>query len=193
MECNVIQDLLPLYIDDCCTEESRRLVKSHMDGCTKCRDAYHTMRTTLAEKETVKAPHMKMQKISTWKASLVQSLVMFFSFALVAFGVTLEGATPAGAQNGLWAIALIIPATANLLSLINWYFIRDYRSRKTFSDCSAILTFGLILAGFGWAYVHYSGDILWFSPLAIFGVIFSAVLVLMSKVLSNRYALLLGR
>ena len=34
--CEVIRDLLPLYADDACSEESRRLVEGHLAECPDC-------------------------------------------------------------------------------------------------------------------------------------------------------------
>ena len=36
--CNIIQDLLPLYHDNVCSEESRRAVQQHLPECEACRD-----------------------------------------------------------------------------------------------------------------------------------------------------------
>lgn len=38
MNCNVIRDLLPLYADDACSEESRALVGEHLLDCADCRE-----------------------------------------------------------------------------------------------------------------------------------------------------------
>jgi hypothetical protein len=37
-------DLLPLYIDDCCSEESRQIVNAHLEECPDCRQALKEMR-----------------------------------------------------------------------------------------------------------------------------------------------------
>lgn len=37
LKCEVIRDLLPLYIDECCSDESRRLVEEHLKECDECR------------------------------------------------------------------------------------------------------------------------------------------------------------
>ena len=37
MECNIIKDLIPLYIDGCCSEESARLVREHTETCAACK------------------------------------------------------------------------------------------------------------------------------------------------------------
>lgn len=42
--CKVIQDLLPLYIDDCCSSESRQIVATHVEECLDCRQALIEMR-----------------------------------------------------------------------------------------------------------------------------------------------------
>lgn len=34
--CNIIKDLLPLYIDDVCSKESKHLVEEHLKGCNNC-------------------------------------------------------------------------------------------------------------------------------------------------------------
>ena len=51
--CGIIKDLLPLYIDDVCNEESRKAVQAHLSECAACRTDYETMKETgcFAEKE----------------------------------------------------------------------------------------------------------------------------------------------
>ena len=44
--CGIIKDLLPLYIDDVCNEESKQAVYNHLSECEKCRSYYETMKST---------------------------------------------------------------------------------------------------------------------------------------------------
>ena len=44
--CGIIRDLLPLYIDDVCNEESRVAVEKHLAECEKCRNDYEAMKNT---------------------------------------------------------------------------------------------------------------------------------------------------
>lgn len=192
MKCNVIKDLLPLYVDDCCSEESSQLVQEHLKGCEDCQRAYNTM-SRKSELSHMKAPVIKLRRVSEWKASILQSLLLFISFAIITLGVWFEAATPSGLTNGLWAMALVIPATGNLLSLANWYFVRLYINRKTFSNFSCLFTLLLTVAGYAWALLHYDDGIILTSPLVIVGAVLSIVFIVLSKVLSNQYALLLGR
>ena len=143
--------------------------------------------------QTVSETVVKPRRVSDWKASVLQSAMLYVSFAIIVLGVILEGKTPAGAKNGLWAVAFIVPATANLLSLANWFFIRVYKSRKAFSTGACLITAVLTVCGYAWAVLHYADGILWTSPLVILGAVLSVVFIVLSKLLSHQYAAFLGR
>lgn len=192
MDCNIIRDLLPLYVDDCCTQQSSNLVQEHLNTCKSCQRIYSAMKAPTQIPLQAKTPEIKMHRIDDWKASVLQSLMLFLSFGLIALGVMFEAATPEGFANGLWAYALVVPATANLFSLANWYFIRLYKNRRVFSNCSALVTLLLAVGGYTWALIHYDFAI-WLSPLVIGGIVLTVFFVVMSKILSGYYARLLGR
>lgn len=205
MNCNVVQDLLPLYIDDCCSADSAAIVKEHLAHCPQCQAACEKMRACPNTPPETSAP-VTFSRVNTWRASVLQSTLLFVSFGLVALGVALEAATPLGLMNGFWAFSLVIPATGFLLSLANWYFVRLYPSRKAFSRCSLLLTLGLTLCGYVWAGVHYglpsvkivAADGLWdlLSALAFhygIGVLLTAAGCVLSKVLSDLYGKMLGK
>ena len=42
--CNIIEDLLPLYIDDMVSEDSRQLVEEHLKECAACRKMLDEMK-----------------------------------------------------------------------------------------------------------------------------------------------------
>lgn len=192
MDCNVIKDLLPLYVDECCSKESAKLVSEHLDVCESCRKTYDQMQKTPLPHEE-KTNSLRLRRVSDWKASVLQSVMLFVSFSLITFGVILEGSTPAGNTNGLWAFALIVPATGYLLSLSNCFFLRIYKNRKIFSACSCLATFGITLLGYGWAAIHYADELAISSSSVWIGMALSVVFCILSKIVSNKYALLLGR
>ena len=192
MDCNVIRDLLPLYVDDCCTEQSNMLVQEHLGSCKGCQRIYAAMKTPTQIPTQTKTPVIKMHRINDWKASVLPSLQLFVSFLLLALGVLLEAATPQGVSNGLWAYALVIPATANLFSVVNWYFIRLYKNKKMFSNVSCLFTLLLLLGGYSWGLLHYNFAIM-ICPQVILGIALSIFFIVMSKILSNWYAHLLGK
>ena len=37
MKCEIIRDLIPLYLDKVCSEDSRKLVEEHLAECSECK------------------------------------------------------------------------------------------------------------------------------------------------------------
>ena len=60
--CGIIRDLLPLYLDNVCNEESKQAVENHLSECEKCRSYYETMKSTdgFVEKQNDNSEDMKM-------------------------------------------------------------------------------------------------------------------------------------
>lgn len=196
MECNIVKDLIPLYIDDCCSEESATIVKDHIENCTSCKGIFESMNASSDVLSVVSAPK-KLSRINDWKASVLQSVLLFVFFAIITVGVALEAATPFGLMNGYWALSLVIPATGFLLSLANWYFVRLYKSRKSFSNFSLLTTLGITICAYIWAGFHYE---LSFAELFSyikcfygFEIVLTAVFCVLSKLLSCKYATMLGK
>lgn len=199
MNCNVIQDLMILYTDDCCSEESKVLVEEHLKNCPACQKALADMNAELPQPPRI-SKVKEFSRVNLWKASLLQSILLYVSFALLVFGVFRESTTPEGSANGLWAFALIVPVTGFLLSLANWYFLRLYPSRKGFSNASLLCTAVMILLGDLWAVLHYGHTLLnlftgsvFSTGLLILGCVLGLALILASRLAADRYARLSGK
>ena len=41
--CSLIQDLLPLYHDGVCSEESNKIIEAHLSECSSCKDYYNSL------------------------------------------------------------------------------------------------------------------------------------------------------
>lgn len=189
MNCNIVKDLIPLYIDGCCSEESSKMIEAHMKDCADCKKLFDDMQSP-CDMVTVSTSPTAFKKLNDWKASVLQSVLLFLSFALVTIGVALEAQTPSGTGNGFWALNLIIPATGFMLSLANWYFVSVYQSRKIFSNCSLVATLGITLIAYVWSVFHYGADR--FENL-LAGLLLTILFCTLSKILSNQYAKMLGK
>ena len=53
IDCNVIRDLLPLYADGACSEESRVMVEEHLQECQSCSDLLLKIRKTEIDESLV--------------------------------------------------------------------------------------------------------------------------------------------
>ena len=49
--CNVNKDLLPLYVDNVCSEESKSMVEEHLAGCEECQGYYDALREGIPEEK----------------------------------------------------------------------------------------------------------------------------------------------
>lgn len=212
MNCEIIKDLIPLYIDECCSEESAALVKEHLESCAECKELYEDMKTP-TEVVSASAVPKKLKSINGWKASILQSVLLFVSFALITIGVYFEAATTYyDIENNNWAFALVIPATGFMLSLANWYFVRFYKSKKAFSNCSWLATLSITVIADIWAIFHYEINLAeiaaeftninttdFFEALAVLcllalpNVLLTAFFCALSKFTSYKFATMVGK
>lgn len=80
ISCNVIGDLLPLYVDGAVSEDTKKLVEEHLAECADCKKAAEDMRKELVlpVHETVRAAEtsflQKMKK--TWQKRRIRTAVI---------------------------------------------------------------------------------------------------------------------
>ena len=208
MNCNIVKDLIPLYIDGCCSEESKEVVEKHISDCDDCKRLLEDMKSS-SDIITVSESPKTFRKLNDWKASVLQSILLFLSFALITLGVALEARTPSGFGNGFWALNLVIPAAGFMLSLASWYFVRIYKNRKRFSNCTLLTTLGITVCAYIWSGFHYEVDLLdlfagndFTNVLEILhallllngiGILLTVAFCTLSKILSSQYAKMLGK
>ena len=44
-QCGIIKDLLPIYIEELCTSESKKIVEEHLEECSDCKQHYLQMKS----------------------------------------------------------------------------------------------------------------------------------------------------
>ena len=80
--CNVFQDLLPLYIDDVASNDSRMLLDKHLQECSKCCDKYEEMQAQVTipmDKNTLPLKHMK----KAWNRKKIMLVCITLAAALL--------------------------------------------------------------------------------------------------------------
>lgn len=86
--CEVVQDLLPLYEDGCCSEQSKKIVEEHLSECRDCREKSRLYLEKLPQmKEQEDADFKKiregMRKINRWKVRGIVSLCLSLVLLLI--------------------------------------------------------------------------------------------------------------
>ena len=51
--CDIIQDILPLYVDAVCSQESRCFVEEHLAECEKCTQTLERLKQSGCEQELI--------------------------------------------------------------------------------------------------------------------------------------------
>ncbi len=93
MNCDIIRDLLPLYHDGVCSEESRRLAEEHLAGCAACRQVLADMDAPLPEAEEQRTGNdaAVVERIARewrrlWRRALLTGAAVVLALCLGGFG-----------------------------------------------------------------------------------------------------------
>lgn len=130
MKCKIICDLLPAYIDDVCSDETKELVEEHLETCSECRREYEQMKADISldwaedidEKELMKRGKETMTeyiKDKIYRKWILGDTILNLLLAAYLFvygmkgmieegGVTFEGINISGSYFGiLFAVNII--------------------------------------------------------------------------------------
>ncbi len=87
--CNLIQDLLTLYHDGVCSEESNKIIENHLEECSTCKDCYNSLCDADKIVATPQNVELEMKKAASFrsinkKIRRRQILVVILAFAIFA-------------------------------------------------------------------------------------------------------------
>lgn len=73
--CDVIYDLLPLYCDDACTQDSRMLIEEHLKNCSKCSGLLQKMKAPCRASQVQERRDEEIIKnmANAWRVSISKS------------------------------------------------------------------------------------------------------------------------
>ncbi|MCM1119067.1 MAG: zf-HC2 domain-containing protein [bacterium] len=66
LNCEIIKDLIPSYLDGICTPSSREAVEEHMAECAQCRDSLELLRNTEIEETRLNQSELNHLKKIKW-------------------------------------------------------------------------------------------------------------------------------
>ena len=89
MNCEIVRDLLPLYADGLCSEESRRAVEEHLKSCEACRKLLpeNSAETGSPSESGVLqgiSREWKRQKRRSWRRGILLGMALLLALALLA-------------------------------------------------------------------------------------------------------------
>lgn len=114
-QCEIIQDLLPLYVDDICSPSSKELVSTHISSCAECAGVLRKLKDTeieeelRAEKTEVIRKHNKVFKRRSALIGLIIGIALMIP-VIICFIVTL--ATGSNVRDLIIVLAAILLAAS---------------------------------------------------------------------------------
>jgi len=135
IKCEVIEDLLPLYIDEGCSRESKKLIKEHLDSCDSCVSTYESMSGDISVDKTMMTGNLNT-KIVVNKTILYERII-----GMTILGIILMiAATLFIALSGKWSeLTLIIPLLASMIFGLSFSLIAHRIKRKQFNFSKALI------------------------------------------------------
>lgn len=117
-ECNIIRDVLPLYVENIVSDDTAEFVKAHLENCAECKHEYERMKEPEVIQTNVDAVPLVNLKRKMW-AKRIQTI----------------------AFTAILVIALVISAFAILSSPVYFPYADDLLSVTENADKSITITF----------------------------------------------------
>lgn len=114
-ECDIVQDLLPLYYDNACTPASKKMVESHLSTCEKCRKTYAELENntldTIIKKESasVLERHARKERNAAYKAGVVIAFLLLIPI-VITFLVSMSSGGGLGVFSVVAASMMLVAA-----------------------------------------------------------------------------------
>ena len=99
-QCEIVQDLLPLYVDRACSGASEEMIKEHLETCSECNAVYQQMCSHISEdilkkeKDGIIKRHERTEKKKRRRKTIFTVLVsVMICFAVIFVCVSLKPIT----------------------------------------------------------------------------------------------------
>lgn len=149
-ECQIVQDLLPLYLDGVCSPASAALVEEHLSACEDCR----ALREEMAQREPL--PDAKWEGVDLLQSLRRRIFSVFAALAVMlgCFCLNVGGAWEGGpAGGGHFAVTLMYLLFWGLFTVQ----ARRYRPLTAIAFWVSLVTFVSAAAGVWWRLTETGG------------------------------------
>lgn len=154
IDCNVIYDLLPLYIDNACSKESAELVEAHLPTCKKCQKLWGEMNTGFSK--PIQSPDFKSQRVFRNIRRHLLGIILAIAFMISCFIINAPGAWEGGpAQIGHLITTIVYLIFWSIFSILS----RKYKPLLNVSFVISLLTVISSANGLMWRLLDQGGFI----------------------------------
>jgi predicted anti-sigma-YlaC factor YlaD len=86
ISCEIIKDLLPLYLDGVCSNDSKAAIEEHLTGCDNCKSELQAMQTSIpidSTAQNLKEAEAVKNLSKRWKKGMAKSLLKGILFTVL--------------------------------------------------------------------------------------------------------------
>lgn len=87
ISCDTIRDILPLYVDEVVSEDTKKLVSDHLEQCEKCQEKYEKMRSEITIPIENTAQPLKEMKKRMKKKTIITVVLSALVVTMIFFAV----------------------------------------------------------------------------------------------------------
>lgn len=163
-DCEIILDMLPLYVDEVCSEESKKTVEAHLLGCESCRNALEQMRADMHKGNMPDFSEQEVLKKATWSISkraigaavgvvtiIVYWLVYFWEETLSDMG---DYRYFSYEFHEIYSVGYFLVPLLTLGWLV-WLLIRSRETCAWRRNCALLIVLGVLLLGQSSIWLQY--------------------------------------
>ena len=142
IECYVVCDLLPLYIDNACSERTSKDIEAHLQSCHTCQKLYENMSSDL--NTSLPTHEFESEKIFHHARKSILGIVIALTAMISCFVINTGGAWEGGSAGiGNFVITILYIAFWSVFSIVS----RKYEPLINVSFVISLITFVSSLAG----------------------------------------------
>ena len=94
IECYIVQDLLPLYIDHACSKQTTEDIEGHLQSCESCKKLYEEMSSDICS--ALQTPEFDSRKIFRHAKKSVLAIILALAAVISCFVINAGGAWMGG-------------------------------------------------------------------------------------------------
>lgn len=154
LDCNIIKDLMPLYLDAICSEESRNLVDTHLNNCEQCRTQLERLKNGKLRQAGRNKKISYFKKIKKYDVKKEILSILLLVIVIIGGCLGIQDAQMASGMNLLYLFFPIILFVA--YGLVSWNIVPANVSKLSW------IFIGVSIALFG---VYFAIIIFWSIPM----------------------------
>ncbi|MBQ8823526.1 MAG: zf-HC2 domain-containing protein [Lachnospiraceae bacterium] len=118
-DCNIVKDLLPLYIEELCSEDSKEYVEKHLKNCGECKESFEYLKYSELCVETVEKQEVNaFKKLERYISGKIL-ISYFLLLAVIVVGTVVLLCTTAYTSVGFYYVLMPVVMVATGVTFRN--------------------------------------------------------------------------